>query len=81
MVIFVCFTTRAVHLDVSSDYTVEAFLAALRRFISQSKIPQVIYSDCGTNFVGAEAELRAMFTETNQEAQTIRRTLAKEGVR
>lgn len=30
LAIFVCLATRAVHLDVVSDYTADAFLAALR---------------------------------------------------
>ncbi|XP_043279324.1 uncharacterized protein [Venturia canescens] len=33
--IFVCLSTRAIHLDAASDYSSEAFLAVLRRFISR----------------------------------------------
>ncbi|XP_071581642.1 uncharacterized protein [Temnothorax nylanderi] len=32
LVIFVCLSTRAVHLEVASDYTAEAFIAAYKRF-------------------------------------------------
>jgi len=33
--IFVCFTTRVVHIEVVTSLTTEAFLAALRRFIAR----------------------------------------------
>lgn len=55
--IFVCFATKAVHLEVVSDLTTKAFIAALRRFIARRGRPSEIYSDCGTNFVGADREL------------------------
>ncbi|XP_070531355.1 uncharacterized protein [Cardiocondyla obscurior] len=78
--VFVCLCTRAVHLEVVSDYTSEAFLATLRRFVSRRGLPQVVYSDCGTNFAGAEAELREMFRASSREAQRIHRALAEEHI-
>jgi len=80
LAIFVCLGTRAVHLEVVSDYTAEAFLAALRRFTSRRGLPQELVSDCGTNFTGAEAELRALFTAGNQEAQSIGCALTTERI-
>ena len=47
---FVCFVTRAVHSEVVTSLTTEAFLAALRRFIAHRGKPRTIYSDNGTNF-------------------------------
>ncbi|KAL0839990.1 hypothetical protein ABMA28_015317 [Loxostege sticticalis] len=40
--IFVCFTTKAVHLEVVSDLTTEAFLAALKRFVARRGLPKEI---------------------------------------
>ncbi|XP_043496375.1 uncharacterized protein LOC122520342 [Polistes fuscatus] len=34
-VAFVCFSTKAVHLELVSDLTTEAFLAALHRFMAR----------------------------------------------
>ena len=44
-----------------SDLTTEAFIATLRRLISQCGKPSVIWSDHGTNFVGAATELKDLF--------------------
>ena len=59
--VFVCFATRAFHLEGVSDYTTEGFLEAYKRFTSRCGLCRTISSDCGTNFVGADAELRALF--------------------
>lgn len=56
--IFVCFATRAVHLEVVSNLSTQAFLAALKRFVSRRGRCKTIYSDNGSNFVGAQRELR-----------------------
>ncbi|XP_011170471.1 uncharacterized protein LOC105203381 [Solenopsis invicta] len=69
--VFVCLTTRAVHLEAVSDYTADAFLTALRRFVSRRGLCHTIRSDCGTNFVGVDAQLRAFFTESSQELRRI----------
>lgn len=54
--VFVCFSTRAVHVEAVEDLTTSAFLAAFRRFISRRK-PNIVWSDNGTNFVGVRKEL------------------------
>ncbi|XP_076295805.1 uncharacterized protein LOC143216540 [Lasioglossum baleicum] len=55
--VFVCFATKAIHLEVVSDLTTEAFIAALKRFVARRGLCKNIYSDNGTNFVGANNEL------------------------
>ncbi|UYV79990.1 hypothetical protein LAZ67_18001335 [Cordylochernes scorpioides] len=55
IVLFVCFTTKAIHLEISSDLTAETFLAALKRFISRRGRPTDIYSDNATNFKAIES--------------------------
>lgn len=51
--VFVCFTTKSVHLEVVSDLTTDAFLAALKRFVARRGLPREIWSDSGSNFKGA----------------------------
>jgi len=58
LAVFICFVTRAIHLEVVSDLSTAAFLAAFRRFVSRRGRPSEIHSDCGTNFVGAARELK-----------------------
>lgn len=78
--VFICMSTKAVHLDVVSDYTADAFLAALRRFTARKGLCEVIYSDCGTNFVGAERELRALFTTGSKEGRHLANELARDRI-
>ncbi|XP_043502762.1 uncharacterized protein LOC122524512 [Polistes fuscatus] len=60
MALFVCFSTRALHLELVSDLTDEAFIAALKRFISRRGKPNDIYSDNGRNFLGARNKFEAL---------------------
>ena len=60
--LFVCLAVKAVHLELVSDLTAEAFIAALRRFVARRGCPSLIWSDHGTNFVGANRELREFHT-------------------
>ena len=56
--VFTCMATRAVHLEVLHSLDTSSFLQALSRFISRRTKPSEIWSDNGSNFVGAERELR-----------------------
>lgn len=58
--VFICFTVKAVHLEVVSDLSTDAFLAAFDRFVARRGLPSRIFSDCGTNFVGADKQLHAL---------------------
>nr|CAH7750739.1 unnamed protein product [Callosobruchus chinensis] len=55
--LFICFSTKAIHLEVVSSLSTNDFILALRRFVSRRGKPKAIYSDNGTNFVGASKEL------------------------
>lgn len=59
--VFVCFSTKAVHLELVGDLTTAAFLAALRRFVSRRGLPTEIHSDNGLNFQGASNHLRELY--------------------
>ncbi|GFX98642.1 integrase catalytic domain-containing protein [Trichonephila clavipes] len=76
--IFICFSTKATHLEVVSDLTTEAFLACLRRFIARRSKPSVIWSDNATNFKGA----RNILIEWNKICKSSRIQLfsAEEGI-
>ena len=71
--VFVSMSVKAVHLELVSDLTSEAFIACLRRFISRRGKPSLIWSNHGTNFVGAAREIRELveFLETQKSQTTI----------
>ncbi|XP_054278870.1 uncharacterized protein LOC128997273 [Macrosteles quadrilineatus] len=64
--IFVCFATKAVHVEVVTDLSSDAFIAALTRFVSRRGLCSDLYSDCATNFVGADNALRKLVKSPNQ---------------
>ncbi|XP_061724911.1 uncharacterized protein LOC133530870 [Cydia pomonella] len=64
--LFVCFFTKAVHLEVVSDLSTNSFILSLRRFISRRGKPKTIYCDNGTNFVGANSELQRMLKASQE---------------
>ncbi|XP_063042981.1 uncharacterized protein LOC134437423 [Engraulis encrasicolus] len=65
-VIFTCLSSRAVHLEVASSLDTDACINALRRFICRRGQVVRIQSDNGTNFIGAERELREALSSLNQ---------------
>lgn len=50
--LFVCFSTKATHIELVSDLTSDSFLAAFTRFTARRGCPST------TNFVGANRELK-----------------------
>ena len=58
--LFVCFAVKAIHLELVTSASTPAFLAALRRFIARRGKPSNMYSDNGSNFLGANRELREL---------------------
>lgn len=80
--IFVCFATKAVHIELVSDLTTKTFLQASNRFFDRRGRSSVIYSDNATNFVGAQRQLKEIFqlfqsTDHQNEIMTV---LADKGV-
>ena len=53
--LFICFTTKATHLEVCEDLSTKCFLAALSRFTARSGCPSQIHS--GTNSQGTANKL------------------------
>lgn len=66
--VFVCFCTRAVHLELVSNETTPSFLQALRRIIAQRGSIKTIWSDNGSNFVGANNYLKKIYSQQEQWA-------------
>lgn len=67
MVVFVCLSSSAVYLEIATDYSTEVFLAANQRFTIRRGLCENHTSDCGTNFLGADKELRSLFEASSTQ--------------
>nr|CAA09069.1 polyprotein [Drosophila melanogaster] len=70
VLVFVCFSTKAIHLEPTSDLTTEKFLAAFSRFVSRRGCPRQVQSDNGKTFVGAATLLSRDFLQAVKESVT-----------
>ena len=66
--IFVCLATESCHIELVSDLTAEAFLSALRRFVSRRGKPIQIWSDNATCFHRANKDLKELGQCLQQQA-------------
>ncbi|XP_051862317.1 uncharacterized protein LOC127565806 [Drosophila albomicans] len=64
--VFVCFSTKAIHLEATTDLTAEKFLEAFSRFVARRGCPLHMYSDNGKTFVGASSILSKEFVESTR---------------
>ncbi|KAL0829475.1 hypothetical protein ABMA28_004237 [Loxostege sticticalis] len=70
LAIFICNSVKALHIELVTALSSEAYLAALNRFVSRRGKPQSITSDNGTNFVGTYNELSTFLLHRRVENQT-----------
>jgi hypothetical protein len=56
--LFVCLSTKAIHLELVSELCIEVYIASLLRFMSRRGLYNNIYSANGSNFFGAGKELK-----------------------
>ncbi|CAG7734943.1 unnamed protein product, partial [Allacma fusca] len=76
--IFICFVTRAIHIELVTDLSSISFIKALRRFCGRRGKPAHIYCDNGRTFVGAQRQLR--FTTSKEYNEDIEKFLAEQEV-
>uniref|UniRef100_A0A182XPK3 Integrase catalytic domain-containing protein n=1 Tax=Anopheles quadriannulatus TaxID=34691 RepID=A0A182XPK3_ANOQN len=73
--VFTCLVVRAIHLELVYDLSANACIMAIRRFVCRRGPPLEIFSDNGTNFVGASNELKKQLSEINNDcAETFTNT-------
>ena len=75
--LFICLSTKAIHLEIVTDLTSDAFLACFRRFSSRRGTPSNLYSDNATTFIGANTELKRFFQFETPKISTF---LQRDGV-
>jgi hypothetical protein len=81
--LFICLVTRAIHIELVSDLTSEAFIAALRRFMARRWRSHNIYIDNGTYFKGANNTLYELRKVLNSDTfqEEFNNLMTTEGVR
>ena len=64
---FTCLCSRAVYIEATNSMTTDSFIQALRRLISRGANIRIIQSDNGSNFIGANTELKRAFSEMDKK--------------
>ncbi|GFV90506.1 integrase catalytic domain-containing protein [Trichonephila clavipes] len=54
----ICFVTRAIYLEILSDFTLDAIIATFKRFMSRREKCSKIFTDHATNCIGANSQLK-----------------------
>ncbi|GAA50716.1 hypothetical protein CLF_104948 [Clonorchis sinensis] len=49
-----------IHIEVAYSLSIDSFPMAFSRFVNRRGTPKEVYSDRGTNFVGAETESKKL---------------------
>lgn len=72
--LFTCASTRAVHLEVVPNLSVESFLQAFRRSSSRKSVPSIMISDNATTYIAASNHIRRLF-----ESISVKEALSQKG--
>jgi hypothetical protein len=70
--------SRAIHIEVAHSIETDSFIQALRRFTCRRGAIGELRSDRGTNFIGAENELKKAVEEMDDDK--IKAELLKDGI-
>ena len=74
--IFVCMNSRAVHLEVARPLETDDFILVLMRFLNRRRHVKELRSDNGSNFVGADLEIKEAIEQIDKEIRQTRMTMS-----
>lgn len=72
--IFVCFATKAIHMEPAADLSIDGFINCLKRFVARRGLLKRITSDNATNFRGTHSQLAALEEMITEEQNLSRIT-------
>ena len=58
--LIVCPSTRAVYLDLATNYSGETCIKVLKKFFNRLGVPEINISDNGTSFIAADVQNYAL---------------------
>ena len=76
--LFICASTRAVHLEIAYLLDTASFLNAFSRMVARRGKPEAMISDNGTHFMSTERELRDLVSTLDQTR--IKEQVAHDGI-
>ena len=76
--LFTCMSSRAIHIEIANSLNADSFIQATRRFLCRRGPTKELRSDPGTNFIGAQNELKKAVEEMDKGR--IREELLKENI-
>ncbi|GFW17215.1 integrase catalytic domain-containing protein [Trichonephila clavipes] len=76
----ICFSTKAIHLELLSNLTTDALIATLKRFTSRRSTCSKIYTDNATNFVGANSILKKLHKLINFPDENLAKYFVSENI-
>ncbi|GFU26869.1 integrase catalytic domain-containing protein [Trichonephila clavipes] len=76
----ICFSTKAIHLELLSDLTSDALIATLKRFTSRRGKCSKIYTDNATNLVGANSILKKFHKLLNFPDENLAKYFVSENI-
>ncbi|XP_063979119.1 uncharacterized protein LOC135163541 [Diachasmimorpha longicaudata] len=79
--VFVCLATSAIHLELLTDLTSQAFIETYKRFTGRRGICATLSSDNAKTFMGANNELGKLLDESRKEIHHIINELASNGTK
>ena len=68
-------STRAIHLEIVTDFPIETFLLAFQRFASLRTLPLTMISDNASTYLSTVKELKILF-----ESDDLQEALGHKGV-
>ena len=77
--LFTCMTTRPVHIEIVPKRDTSSCVMGIERFVARREHPHTIWSDNGTNFVGADKKLALCFA--NLDPDKVAQTSASKGIK
>ncbi len=67
IVMYTSMPVRGIHMEVIENMEADSFISSLSRLESNRGVVEDMYSDCGTNFVGAEREMRESLDKLKED--------------